>query len=148
MGIRRGRPGVADGMKLSDFEGDWAIKRRIRNAIGADAQFSGTASFSRDGEGLILSEAGEMKIDGVLMQAARRYFWRQGKAGIEVYFEDGRFFHLIGGGQRVQAHHDCAPDIYDVCYDFSGWPEWGSVWNVTGPRKDYRMETAYSPGAI
>lgn len=137
-------------MELKDFLGRWRIDRRIANAIGADAQFSGVAEFTGDAARLVLEERGEMRLEGQgadtpAMQATRRYHWQQGRQGIEVFFDDGRFFHLIGPDAEVRARHDCAPDLYQVAYDFRTWPQWSSVWSVTGPRKDYRMETRYAP---
>jgi len=39
--------------------------------------------------------------------------------------------------------HWCDPDQYDGQYDFSRWPEWRCIWQVRGPRKDYRMTSLY-----
>jgi hypothetical protein len=131
-------------MKLTDFEGCWQLERRITNAVGPDATFTGTAEFAPQGAALILRESGHMRIDGQApMQATRVYRWQVATDGIDVFFDDGRFFHHIAPGQTPQAHHDCAPDVYDVAYDFSRWPQWSAVWQVKGPRKDYRMETQY-----
>ncbi|MGI3171576.1 DUF6314 family protein [Pseudooceanicola sp. C21-150M6] len=131
-------------MELADFEGSWVVARQIRNAVGPDYVFDGRAVFARDREGLVYREEGQMRTEGSAPMAARRvYLWRQGDAGIEVFFEDGRFFHLIGPGAEVSAGHDCAPDRYDVQYDFRDWPVWSSVWEVSGPRKSYRMESVF-----
>ena len=35
--------------------------------------------------------------------------------------------------------HLCAPDRYEVAYDFTAWPHWSATWTVEGPRKDYVM---------
>ena len=57
-----------------------------------------------------------------------------------------RPFHEIPMGVAdPEAIHDCPPDRYHVAYDFARWPIWGSVWTVTGPRKDYVMNSAYTP---
>lgn len=121
------------------------MTRVVANAIGPDTTFDGVATFTSDGDGLALVETGEMRIAGQgALRGERRYRWRQGAAGIEVYFADGRFFHLIGPGDAPLADHDCAPDTYRVAYDFAAWPRWQAVWHVTGPRKDYRMDTWYS----
>lgn len=129
---------------LTDFLGVWRITRQIANAVGPDARFVGEARFDPGEGGMILTEQGEMRIGGeVPMQATRRYIWREGPGGLDVYFDDGRFFHHIGPGAAPQDRHDCAPDIYDVTYDFRDWPRWSSVWTVTGPRKNYAMQTAY-----
>jgi len=132
-------------MRLADFQGDWRLERVITNAVGPDAVFSGQAQFLPQADGLKLLESGEMRMEGQApMRAERVYLWREGATGIEVFFDDGRFFHHISGGERPEAHHDCAPDVYDVAYDFSLWPTWTAVWQVKGPRKDYRMESRYT----
>ena len=65
--------------------------------------------------------------------------------GIAVFFEDGRPFHWFSDAQSA-ASHDCPPDLYAVSYGFGDWPEsWSARWQVSGPRKDYRMESLYSP---
>jgi len=78
------------------------------------------------------------------IRAERRYLWGPGDAGcIEVTFEDGRAFHRIDPAVP-KARHDCAPDIYEVTYDFTDWPRWQSRWTVTGPNKAYVMTSDYT----
>ena len=78
------------------------------------------------------------------MQAERRYLWREAGARVEVFFEDGRPFHSFDPDEpRPAADHWCDPDSYSVHYDFSTWPAWTSEWQVSGPRKDYTMHSAY-----
>ncbi|EAQ01591.1 hypothetical protein OB2597_04103 [Pseudooceanicola batsensis HTCC2597] len=133
-------------MRLSDFEGRWRMSRTVRNTIGPDATFEGLSVFAPDPGGLILTETGEMRIEGQgPMRASRRYLWRETATGLEVFFEDGRFFHRVAGGDAPGTRHHCAPDIYEVAYDFSQWPLWSTAWRVTGPRKDYGMVARYAP---
>ena len=66
------------------------------------------------------------------------------RTGIEVRFDDGRFFHRFAGAERPEAAHDCAPDVYRVPTTSRDWPRWRADWRVTGPRKDYVMRTHYS----
>lgn len=133
-------------MELTDFEGRWRIERHIANAKGPDAQLVGTAVYAPAEGGLVMQEEGAMRVEGQEpMKAARRYVWRAGDGGIDVFFDDGRFFHRIGSGDAPSAHHDCAPDVYRVAYEFGDWPRWQSVWRVTGPRKDYVMKTVFTP---
>lgn len=135
-------------LTLTDFEGRWLISRRIENAIGPDATFRGTVTFAPGHGGLVMSEAGEMVMDGqVPMQASRRYIWRTAAQGIDVFFDDGRYFHHIGTGAAPKDRHDCAPDLYQVAYDFGAWPLWSAVWHVTGPRKDYVMRSEFRCGS-
>ncbi|TQF00268.1 MAG: trigger factor [Spiribacter salinus] len=131
----------AEPRKLSDFEGRWQLTRTIRPAEGPGGRFDGVALWWPVMGGLAYEERGVLRLEGQSeMQAERRYFW---DAGLDVYFDDGRFFHsvpAVGGA----AHHWCAPDQYDVTYDFSGWPEFEAVWRVRGPRKDYELISHYT----
>lgn len=131
-------------MKLWDFEGRWQIAREIDDRLaGRRGVFTGEAVFTRDGEGLAYHEEGVLEVAGVApMRATRVYLWREGEGGIEVLFDDGRPFHGIYG-IGATAHHWCDPDDYNVAYDFDAWPLWRAVWEVTGPRKDYRMVSRY-----
>ncbi len=108
--------------------------------------FSGRVSYEPDDAGLTYREEGLLRPPGrPAMQAERRYLWRASGDDIEVRFEDERFFHTIPKGVYATATHDCVPDRYNVIYDFRSWPQWHSVWEVSGPRKDYRMLSMYRP---
>ena len=133
---------------LMDFTGDWTVMRTIEDRLAGAGRFEGTARFSPDGTGLRYTEAGILTLStGASMRAERTYLWRAIEAGlIEVLFDDARPFHRFdpnagGAGER----HYCDPDIYDVVYDFTKWPEWVSTWTVKGPRKDYIMRSTYRP---
>lgn len=131
---------------LDAFAGRWRIARQIDDRrAGQMARFDGEVVFMPEGPGLRYEETGVMHLPGQPpMQATRRYDWRPGAGGIEVFFDDGRFFHTIGPGAQPRARHECAPDLYRVAYDFTGWPLWRAVWQVSGPRKDYEMVTRYA----
>ena len=79
------------------------------------------------------------------LASSRRYRWHPGVAGgIDVFFEDDRFFHNIDLTQSAPAaHHFCPPDDYHVAYDFASWPDWTAHWQVSGPRKSYDMRSCY-----
>ncbi|MEO0752522.1 MAG: DUF6314 family protein [Pseudomonadota bacterium] len=131
---------------LSDFEGTWRITRTIDDRLGPPGRFEGNAHFAPDAHGLHYSETGQLTLgDGPSFQATRTYLWRADGPLIEVLFPDQRPFHRFdpntgGAGER----HHCDPDIYDVIYDFSDWPNWTTTWDVTGPRKDYTMRTTFT----
>lgn len=135
-------------MRLADFEGEWAVERRIADArTGRPGRFRGRARFAPDAAGLVYDEEGLLSLaGGPDYPAARRYVWRAGGAGaIDVLFADGRFFHSFEpDAPRPESAHDCPPDLYRVRYDFSLWPRWTAEWRVAGPRKDYAMVTTYS----
>ncbi|MEM9393213.1 MAG: DUF6314 family protein [Pseudomonadota bacterium] len=129
---------------LDDFEGRWRIQRRIEDRLGPDARFEGVGIFTRDAEGLRYNETGQLHAAGQSFSATRRYSWRMEDTQIAVYFDDGRLFHSFELTGASRAGHDCAPDRYDVTYAFENWPAWRSVWEVRGPRKDYRMVSAFA----
>jgi len=130
---------------LAEFEGTWTLTRQIADAqSGAESRFEGTARFIPDGDGLRYEEEGRLMIPRQPpMAATRRYLWRAGAQGIEVFFADGRFFHAIAPGPAPEACHDCPPDLYRVRFDFTAWPAWQAIWRVSGPRKDYAMQSVY-----
>ena len=130
------------------FEGVWQLKRSIKDFTGAsDGHFKGQARLWRSLDGLAYHEEGMLSLgDAGALKAERKYFWQiQVPARVEVYFEDGRFFHAFNPNENHwQAEHICAPDHYRVAYEFSGNAQWQSVWDVTGPRKSYCMISNYS----
>lgn len=135
-------------MRLSAFAGAWAVERAIEDArAGRSGRFAGRAVFTAAAGGLRYREDGWLTLGaGPAMAAGRGYFWREGAGGaIEVWFEDGRFFHAFHPGAAAEAAHDCAPDRYLGRYDFSAWPAWSVAWRVSGPRKDYAMVTRFRP---
>lgn len=130
-----------------DFAGPWQVARVIDDRrAGQAGVFEGTARFSPNGAGrLRYAETGRLRMGGgVPMQADRVYLWRFDRGRVEVSFDDGRPFHGFALGGVAGADHWCDPDAYRVAYDFSDFPRWRAVWTVTGPRKDYVMDSAYT----
>ncbi len=133
---------------LAALAGAWRLRREIDDRrAGTAGCFEGVATFVPVGAGLAYSEAGELHLAGQTpMRAERRYLWRVGAGRVGVLFGDGRTFHDFDPSEaRPGAVHDCPPDVYRVAYDFSAWPRWNAVWEVRGPRKDYRMVSRYEP---
>lgn len=133
--------------QLQDFAGRWEIARRIEDALAGEVlEGRGTVDYrpAPDG-GLIYDEEIALTLPGrPPLRGTRRYLWRQAGADIAVSFEDGRAFHRIALGEDgAEDRHDCAPDLYRVAYDFSGWPTWSVRWQVVGPRKDYVSVTDF-----
>ena len=131
---------------LSDLRGDWVLTRRITDLrAGIAGRFEGRCRFVPDADGLRQEEEGLLHYGAAPpMLATRSYLWRAAGDGLEVLFADGRPFHGLGPGRLADRHH-CAPDIYDVRYDFTGWPVWTQEWAVTGPRKDARILSRFAP---
>lgn len=131
---------------LSDLHGAWRLTRVIADArAGLTGQLQGTSRWSVDADGLVQEEAGILHYGTAPpMQARRRYLWRAEGQGLAVFFADGRPFHRLQPG-RMGDRHLCDPDIYDVTYDLSHWPDWTQVWHVTGPRKDAVITSRFQP---
>ena len=127
---------------LQDFLGPWLLSKTIRQADGQTAAFDGTASWTASAEGALYTERGTLNLAGAApLTAERQYRWTD---ALDVYFDDGRFFHRVPplGGR---AAHWCDPDQYEVTYDFGTWPVFSAHWVVKGPRKDYSMACFYKP---
>ncbi|SPJ26226.1 DUF6314 family protein [Palleronia abyssalis] len=134
------------GLGLADFAGVWAIRRTIddrrQDQVG---RFEGEGRFTVEGATLHYRETGLLKIGDATLEAEQSHVWRSDGTLIRVCFSDGRPFHSFETGVlHPAAQHLCAPDTYDVAYDFGGWPEWRSEWTVTGPRKDYTLVSTYA----
>ncbi|MEM7295720.1 MAG: DUF6314 family protein [Pseudomonadota bacterium] len=128
-------------MEHSEFKRVWLLKREITQTRGRPARFDGLARVNRRWTYL---EWGNLEVDGADYTAGRRYQWAPVEGGFDISFEDGAPFHEMRFARPV-AQHFCAPDDYQVVYDFSDWPKWRSTWTVSGPRKDYVMSSLYAP---
>jgi hypothetical protein len=130
--------------RATDFEGDWAVARDILDRTGGPTgRFTGVARFTAMPWGLAYAEEGELRLGGGAgLRATRAYRWIFGAEGVEVFFDDGRYFHAFRW-DAAEAEHLCGDDLYRVKYGFQDWPAWTAEWNVRGPRKDYRMRSTY-----
>ena len=135
-------------LKLEDFTGClWAISRQI-------IDYTEDAKLTFTGRCEILDgwyhETGQMVLaDGKILSSARRYRWKACAGGVDVHFDDGRFFHLIDlSTVAPKATHFCDPDDYAVSYNFTQWPVWTTLWRVNGIRKNYEMHSSYSKLAL
>ena len=116
----------------TDFLGHWTIERKIEDALsGMSSRFEGKAWISRGEAKWDYFETGKLLLAGATpMTAERRYIWKPSADGIDIHFEDGRFFHRLQIGPEPTAQHWCDPDQYDVRYDFSDWPNWQTAWQI------------------
>ena len=133
---------------LADFTGTWNLTRVIDDhRTQSTGRFEGVARYLPDENGLSYVETGQLYLPGQPpFQAERRYRWRDVAGVIHVEFDDGRFFHSFGA-TCPNATHWCDPDTYHVTYDFADWPVWHSKWEVSGPRKAYKMVNSYTRSA-
>ncbi|MEL6915827.1 MAG: DUF6314 family protein [Pseudomonadota bacterium] len=128
-------------LEHEDFKRVWLLKREIVHKAEAPNRFEGLARITRRWTYL---EWGNLEVRGRDYTAGRRYWWKPMEGGFDVFFEDGKPFHKFTF-DRPSARHDCDPDTYLVRYDFSEWPTWRCTWEVSGPRKDYKMSSTYAP---
>ncbi len=132
---------------LASLEGRWLMARNIVHDDGRCDVFDGECVFHRSGPRLVQDETGVLTQarGGAALKATRRYVWSQSEGRVDIAFGDMRPFHSVPlGVVTYETTYLCPPDRYEVSYDFTGFPRWSSVWNVMGPRKDYRMETQFS----
>lgn len=129
-------------MNVADLKGRWDIERFISDTLlNQNHGFSGHAEID-DG---VYREFGEIILEtGSRFVSNRQYVWNFYPDFVEICFEDGRPFHTLRPIDSVcQDNHFCDPDTYQVSYSFKDWPNWSTVWSVTGPRKRYQMTSVY-----
>lgn len=113
---------------------------------GQTGRFDGVATLSPQGDtDLHYSESGQIQMaQGPVMTAERRYRWAFGDGLVVVSFDDGRPFHSFAPGVSGDGtDHLCGADLYRVTYGFAQWPVWTAVWQGSGPRKDYTLDSRY-----
>ncbi len=132
-------------ISLADLIGAWRLSRVIEDQrAGITGRFEGECHWREEGSNIWQEENGLLHYGTAPpMRATRRYLWQQQGAALALFFEDGRPFHTLSTDQTRDAHW-CDPDMYHVSYDFSQWPEWQSVWKVTGPRKDALITSRFT----
>jgi hypothetical protein len=123
--------------------GTWTVERRLHDRRSGQAgDFTGTAAFEPDGEGLRWVEAGTIRFAAHEGPAGRRLAIVPAGGGWVVEFADGRPFHpldLAGG----PVEHLCGADRYAGSYDLRDPDTLEVRWRVTGPHKDLTIETTY-----
>ena len=123
---------------ILDFHRSWQVERVIDDRHGGSAMsFSGEINTRLDKDALIWTETGQLTTPAGAFQAERINLWRDTSRGIEVLFQNGDPFHQIERSQNPSASHPCAPDSYELRYNFRDWPNWSLEVEVKGPRKDY-----------
>ncbi|EJN08572.1 hypothetical protein PMI42_07181 [Bradyrhizobium sp. YR681] len=131
--------------------GSWSLSRVIEN----QATMQGLATFTPlDGERLAYREQGDLKLaNGTTVQAEREYIFSSSAGGFKVFFREDppRLFHEIslsaslGGELRGCARHLCKRDEYQSAYMFLPDGTFAIRHVVSGPGKDYTMNTTYTP---
>ena len=129
--------------------GSWSLDR----VIESQATMQGIATFTPLDRGrLAYREQGHLRLaNGTIVQAEREYVFSSGDGGFKVFFREDppRLFHEIslsasaGGGLSGRAHHLCRHDEYLSAYTFLPDGTFVVRHVVSGPAKDYTMNTTY-----
>lgn len=129
------------------LSGGWRIARRIRDIRqGLTGRLTGSGSFAPAPQGLVYNELGLLRFSDYQGEAARRYLFAFGRIdAANVHHADGSLFHplnLSAGKDDIQ--HQCGEDFYRGRYRVLDRDQFVVSWDVTGPRKRYRMATIYA----
>jgi len=130
--------------------GSWSFER----VIEGQATMQGIAIFTPlDSGWLAYREQGSLKLaNGTIVQAEREYLFSNSGRGFKVFFREDppRLFHEIslaassGGALSGGARHLCNRDDYQSAYMFLPDGTFVVRHVVSGPRKDYTMNTIYT----
>jgi hypothetical protein len=130
--------------------GSWSLNRIIEG----QATMLGTAIFAPlDSRWLAYREQGYLTLaNGTTMQAEREHLFSSSDDGFKVFFREDppRLFHEIslsassGGELSGRARHLCKHDDYQSAYMFRPDGTFVVRHVVSGPRKDYTMNTTYT----
>lgn len=128
---------------VSFLTGSWDVVRDLRHGDERGG-FAGTATFSREGDGLAWVETGELRLESYVGPATRRLAIVPFAGTWEVRFDDGRPFHPLDLERgRCDAVHHCGPDLYEGEYVVLGDGALDVTWRVTGPAKDQEIVSRY-----
>lgn len=126
--------------------GRWRIARRICDARqDLPGRLAGYANFTAAPQGLIYDEAGLLRFGGYEGEAMRRYLFAFDRPGAAfVHHADGCPFHPLDlSTGKDDIRHRCVQDLYRGRYRVLGKDAFVASWDVTGPRKRYRMATFF-----
>ena len=145
--------GQGQATNTADFlTGDWKVTRRIHDhSTGQVGSFQGSARFRQCAESdpkhtLAYVERGELRFAGHHGPAERSLMIQDaGDGTADVRFADGReFYRLDLRTGRCEASHPCRADIYQVTVTMLSADSYTETWRVTGPSKDYELQTTYT----
>jgi hypothetical protein len=127
--------------------GPWRITRRIHDVRQhLTGRLTGSATFAPAPQGLMYGEAGLLRFGAYQGEAARRYLFAFDRAGAtSVHYADGSLFHPLNlSVGKDDIRHHCGEDHYRGRYRVLNANAFAVSWDVTGPRKRYRMATLYT----
>lgn len=112
----------------------------VDRVAGLHGVMVGELVVAPDAGGLRWDERGTLRWGGVERAATRAYLLREGAAGWEVEFADGRPFHPWRPGEAVT--HLCRADVYTGLVRLDG-DVMRTLWDVHGPTKHQRLTTRF-----
>jgi len=133
----------------------WNLSRTITGATH-NATGKGTATFAARDNSLELDYTENLTLtfpDGQVTDANQVYRYVLSEEKLSVYFvDDNRLFHQIklpeaaSTTEDITGHgqHDCNPDRYTTTYFFKK-DSFSIEHVVSGPEKDYKTTTEYTP---
>ncbi len=125
---------------LDDFTGTWEVRRTVFDRLTwSRVSFSGRAEIGTDG----FREEGDTRYGATTLQSSRSYLLRIEDGRVVVDFPDHHEFIRIGEGASQALFHQCGADAYSARLFFRRPDEWGEMWQVRGPRKNYRSVAVY-----
>lgn len=138
---------AADDLDPLELVGTWILARHIVDRrAGDESSVDGTTTLTRQDDGRVRwAESGTLTRWGVDVPVTRVLFVEKRQGGWFVTFEDGRDFHPWTPGTVVQ--HDCAPDLYTGTIHRVDGERWSVEWEVSGPGKDYTMNSVLTRAA-
>lgn len=121
--------------------GRWGLRRRVADRVaGVHGVMVGELVVTPEGGGLRWDERGTLRWAGAEHAATRTYLLREGSAGWEVTFADGRPFHPWRPGEVVT--HPCGADLYTGLVRVDA-DTMRTFWDVRGPAKHQRLLTRF-----
>jgi hypothetical protein len=147
-------------MLYNRLKGYWLFQRMITDhALSVTITADGTADFHPDktqSHILHYTEQGQMTLPGQNdpQDFSRCYDYLFYPDKIEILFADGisvgQLFQTlkITDTEKIKISEDshlCGADLYKGIYDFTLEDRFSIIYHVIGPRKNYTMETVYTP---
>lgn len=136
---------------LTCLPGTWHLERRISVAGHESSHFQGLAHIRpTDVRGTYsFHEEGSFVNERVRQEAYRDYIYKAKGKTLDILFADphrmGQPFVSLDFSQGVIANdtHVCGQDIYALVFEIISTGEFHTETIVSGPEKDYRLETIY-----
>jgi len=134
---------------FNNLEGRWDLNRCVNFENFSSIKMKGTATFFfLKKNSLKYVEKVFTHLPGLLepLEGYREYVYEIEEDGINIYFsETGLLFHKISFRDTLlgTARHFCKKDIYEGSYDFRRKNRVKIIYMVTGPSKNYQIETNF-----